>query len=160
MSSMMKAVPCYTQQRNLGTVRLRNCYLDPVQVSMLEMSCNEHRWTSPVLMGSLTWHTSFSGMSKHFQLRRIRLRSWAPCRPLVYMEPSGVRICDKAGNVWTSHIIDENIDCGSDINFRDKIGFIPLHAASRWGHFDVARLLLDCGSDVNAREAHSLTPLD
>jgi hypothetical protein len=30
----------------------------------------------------------------------------------------------------------------------DEIGFIPLHAASWYGHVDVARVLLDCGSDV------------
>jgi serine/threonine-protein phosphatase 6 regulatory ankyrin repeat subunit B len=36
------------------------------------------------------------------------------------------------------------IDRGSDINSRDENGgFLPLHAASRWGHVDVARVLLD-----------------
>ena len=49
------------------------------------------------------------------------------------------------------------IDRGSDINFRDKDGFTPLHAASRWGYVDVARLLLDCGSDVSARGRQSRT---
>jgi hypothetical protein len=47
----------YTRQRGLGIVRLRNCYLDLVQVSMLGIMNNRHRWRSPVLMGSLTWHT-------------------------------------------------------------------------------------------------------
>ena len=38
----------------------------------------------------------------------------------------------------------------SDINGRDKAAFIPLHAASRYRHVDVTRLLVDRGADVNA----------
>jgi ankyrin repeat protein len=55
------------------------------------------------------------------------------------------------------------------MNSRDKDGLIPLHMASRYGHVDVARLLLDRGSDVNvemftplhyASRSDTLTPLD
>ena len=52
------------------------------------------------------------------------------------------------------------IDRGSDLDFLDKDGSIPLHLASRSGHIDVARrLLLDRGSDVNALEVDKWTPL-
>ena len=45
------------------------------------------------------------------------------------------------------------------MNSRDDDGFIPLHSASRYGHVDIARLLLDRGSDVNVRESQRWTPL-
>ena len=39
----MKAVPRYTQQRNLGIETSRNCYLDLVQVLMLGIRSKKHR---------------------------------------------------------------------------------------------------------------------
>ena len=43
-----------------------------------------------------------------------------------------------------------------------KLGFVewaPLFAASRWGHVDVARVLLDYGADINAQDIHGQTAL-
>jgi hypothetical protein len=50
-------VPRYTRRRNPGIERLRNCYLDLAQVSMLGIRCKRHRCNFPVTMGSLTWHS-------------------------------------------------------------------------------------------------------
>ena len=42
------------------------------------------------------------------------------------------------------------IDCGADVNAKDKHDCTPLHWAARAGHKDVVEILLDCGADVNA----------
>ena len=80
MSPTMKAGPRSMRQRNLDIVRLRNCYLDPVEVSMLGMRSNRNRWNSPVSMGSLTWQLPYYidrgsdiSASVHQFLRRARL---------------------------------------------------------------------------------------
>ena len=46
-----------------------------------------------------------------------------------------------------------------DVNDKAHHGYTPLHAASRTGDIDIARVLLDCGADLNARDFFSQTPL-
>lgn len=44
------------------------------------------------------------------------------------------------------------IDRGVDVNVRNKVGWTPLHAASRGGQVRVSELLLARGADVDAKD--------
>ena len=56
---LLKSVPRYTRQRNLGIVGLRNSYLDLYNASLgARNKIQENCWNCFILMGSLTWHTS------------------------------------------------------------------------------------------------------
>jgi len=39
------------------------------------------------------------------------------------------------------------LDCGADVNFRDKDGLTPFQRATHAGHHDIAQLLLDRGAE-------------
>src|SRR4051794_5284436 len=45
------------------------------------------------------------------------------------------------------------------VDVRNNRGEAPLHLAARYGHKDVALLLLEKGADVNARDRFFCTPL-
>jgi len=51
--------------------------------------------------------------------------------------------------------IQEGIDVNTKVN-----GFTPLHCAARYGHKEVAQLLIAKGADVNAKDTRGRTPID
>lgn len=48
---------------------------------------------------------------------------------------------------------------GADVDARDADDVTPLHVAARWGHAELAKLLLERGGDVDAEERFGGTPL-
>ena len=44
-------------------------------------------------------------------------------------------------------------------NVQDSTGATPLHEAVRYGHKDIAKILLDAGANVNAKDNLGKTPI-
>jgi ankyrin repeat protein len=53
------------------------------------------------------------------------------------------------GNLKIARLL---IESSAEVDCRNKTGWTLLHRASRFGHRDVARLLLDPGAGVNAKK--------
>ncbi|KAH8986449.1 Gtp-tubulin in complex with A Darpin [Lactarius akahatsu] len=51
------------------------------------------------------------------------------------------------------------LDCGVDVNGRDKEQAAPLHLASYYGHVEAAEVLLDHDAWANAKDIRGQTPL-
>ena len=56
--------------------------------------------------------------------------------------------------------VQRELNKGADVNARGFLGSTLLHNAARWGHKEVAKLLIAKGADVNAKDNRGLTPLD
>ena len=56
--------------------------------------------------------------------------------------------------------VQRELNKGADVNARGFLGSTLLHNAARWGHKEVAKLLIAKGADVNAKDNRDLTPLD
>lgn len=52
------------------------------------------------------------------------------------------------------------VECGSDVDGRDKHLRTPLHRAAQFGHADAVRLLLMLGAQASAVDENGLTPFD
>ena len=48
---------------------------------------------------------------------------------------------------------------GVDVNAKHGVGQTPLREAARWGHKEIAELLIAKGADVNAKTKYGYTPL-
>jgi ankyrin repeat protein len=61
----------------------------------------------------------------------------------------------------TADLVRTLLSSGADINWRDREGFTPLHAAATHGHWeDRVKLLVELGADINAESDEGETPLD
>jgi ankyrin repeat protein len=58
-----------------------------------------------------------------------------------------------------NRLVQELLDSGADINFRDRNGNTALMMASAWGYTKMGRLLLEKGADYNNRDIDGSTPL-
>ena len=72
----------------------------------------------------------------------------------------GPNIYDAAGS-GNIGAVKKHLDAGVDVNTRkhDINGKAPLHTASRWGHTEIANLLITAGADVNAESNSGSVPL-
>ena len=78
-------------------------------------------------------------------------KDWdCPSTPLNYAALCG--FCGLVEHLIITHALDVNAKV-------HNTGWTPLFAASRWGHVDVARVLLDYGADIDARDIHNATAL-
>ncbi|MGZ3628317.1 MAG: ankyrin repeat domain-containing protein [Ktedonobacteraceae bacterium] len=62
----------------------------------------------------------------------------------------------RRGNVPVAEAL---LDCGADIEMRDKLGDTPLHRAVKCGKMEMVAFLLLRGADVHAEGKRGLTPL-
>ena len=100
---------------------------------------------NPMKPHFLTWIRTYGGNEYNG-----RHKYWdSPSTPLYYAALCGF------GNLAKHLIITHELD----VNTKVYSDWTPLFAASRWGHVDVARVLLEYGADVNARDTHGQTPL-
>ncbi len=60
------------------------------------------------------------------------------------------------------HLIRDLITLGADVNWYDEeetFDLTALHKASRYGHKEIARMLIDAGADINIKDGDGWTPL-
>eukprot|EP01052_Picozoa_sp_SAG31_P016376 SAG31_NODE_1082_length_10014_cov_5.324962_3_plen_143_part_00 len=58
-----------------------------------------------------------------------------------------------------SHVVQQLIDLGADVNAANSHGMTPLHQAARSGDVVSAKALIAAGADVDAVDNHGATPL-
>ena len=68
-------------------------------------------------------------------------------------------LIDAAKNGYLADV-QAHLDAGVDVNAKDNGGQTPLHYATRYGHKEIAELLIANGADVNAKDELEETPLD
>ena len=51
------------------------------------------------------------------------------------------------------------LNLGADLEAKNNYGYMPLHRASRWGHTEIAKLLIEAGADVQVKDNFGDTPL-
>jgi ankyrin repeat protein len=89
-------------------------------------------------------------------MRKTKLENFSSDHPSA-LNPTSLfyaAVCGFSGLV--KHLIVVHAE---DVNTKDGLFGAPLHAASVWGHVDVARVLLGYKADVNARRPSNWTPL-
>ena len=59
----------------------------------------------------------------------------------------------------SKQMIENLLNEGLDVDFKDKNGWTSLHFAAWKGHTDIARFFIDKGADVNATDKKGKTPL-
>jgi uncharacterized Fe-S cluster protein YjdI len=106
------------------------------------------------------------GMEELFNPMKSHLRTWIqihdvdnefiskPIDKCPSIELYYAALCGFSG--LAKHLI---ITHALDVNAKVYDDMTPLHAASNWGHADVAQLLLDYEADINAQDIYEQTPL-
>lgn len=56
-------------------------------------------------------------------------------------------------------VIEALIQNGYDVNFNDKVGWIPLHTACAFGQEEIADILIQKGANVSLTDNNGWTPL-
>ena len=58
-----------------------------------------------------------------------------------------------------THIVQNLLDKGADVNVKDMFGRTALLVAALWGYSSIVRILLENGADVNERDNRAQTAL-
>jgi truncated hemoglobin YjbI len=69
---------------------------------------------------------------------------------------TALHMAARRGNVSVAEAL---LECGADIEARDKLGDTPLHRAVKCGKVEIVTFFLSRGADVNAKGKSGLTPL-
>ncbi|KAL5613956.1 hypothetical protein FOVSG1_003019 [Fusarium oxysporum f. sp. vasinfectum] len=97
--------------------------------------------------------TSYAVTSGNFKIQNLVLRGDVPSNA---EHNEGEKLLLSASN----GIIKLLLEHKADVNTRDKTGMTPLHFATRYGQFEIAKLILQTGcADVNIPDLAGLTPL-
>ena len=71
-------------------------------------------------------------------------------------ESNDIFLAAKNGNIGA---VRQHLASGVDVDAKGNRGGVPLHEAARWGHKEIAELLIAKGADVNAKTKYGTTPL-
>ena len=71
-------------------------------------------------------------------------------------ESNDIFLAAKNGNIGA---VRQHLASGVDVDAKGNRGGVPLHEAARWGHKEIAELLIAKGADVNAKTKYGYTPL-
>jgi ankyrin repeat protein len=74
------------------------------------------------------------------------------------MEQNNIALL-KACNLGNLETAEKLILNGADVNYKDSLGFSPLHMVSISGHTELAKMLISSGANVNDKDMIGMTPL-
>jgi len=71
-------------------------------------------------------------------------------------ESNDIFLATKNGNIGA---VRQHLASGVDVYAKGNRGDTPLHEVARWGHKEIAELIITAGADVNAKTNYGYTPL-
>ena len=78
---------------------------------------------------------------------------------IVLLAGCGNESIHEAAATGNIEAVMQQLDAGTDVNAKDKNGWIPLHDAAYFGRKETAEILIANGADVNAKADGGCTPL-
>jgi len=78
---------------------------------------------------------------------------------IVLLAGCGNESIHEAAATGNIEAVMQQLDAGTDVNAKDKNGWIPLHDAVYFGRKEIAEILIANGADVNAKADGGCTPL-
>ena len=78
---------------------------------------------------------------------------------IVLLVGCGNQSIHEAAATGNIEAVMQQLDAGTDVNAKDKNGWIPLHDAVYFGRKEIAVILIANGADVNAKADGGCTPL-
>lgn len=83
-----------------------------------------------------------------------------PIDPLTYRNPEGDSCLHIAAQKGDYRSVELLLKAGLNVNELGDMGYTPLHYAKKWGHENVAKLLISHGASLSIRDEFGKLPSD
>jgi hypothetical protein len=148
-------------------LRSRHLLLNTAKNEAWEAYFKAHKAANPKTIEDILWIMAKAG---HTQLIAPLMNLSKVTRNCIHLQPIMMNVkLGRRGKTQLHHCAENGVTTSVkrllsirniNVNVKDDIyGFTPLHYAARYGHIEIARLLLLNGADVNARSNGGWTPL-